>query len=67
VKHGDAVLLLVTSFALKHATRRDTPASSLWCRCQLIGQKWTRPKLASPLLSPLLWAICWWSNELSIA
>jgi len=43
VKRGDAVLLLVPSWALKHAIRRDkwneTPASSLWRCCQLNGAK----------------------------
>jgi len=69
VKHGDAVLLLVPSFALKHFIRRDKWNEThllvvLWCCCQLTGQKRTCPKLPPPLLSQLLWAICWRSSEL---
>jgi len=67
VKQGVALLLLVSSFALKHGIRRDkwyeTHQLVVWWCCQLNGQK-SYTKLASPRLSPLLWAICWRSSEL---
>jgi hypothetical protein len=60
VKHGDAVLLLVSSFTLKHAVRRDKCSGTQ----QLVvdgaaynlplGTKCTCQELACALLSPLL-------------